>query len=164
MSSPVQAVPSPLQDFLQFLQHARDTAGIIKLVSFNLHICFQPNVLVHSVPATILESTTQYLLELSSVPRNHVEEMLAVIDQEESVLCSRLELHAFTIVYEILSLTEEGSAYERGLALLTVGNSSEVHTPTLNYPAIVISNPHLFVAGKQTASCKESQAWRHGSS
>lgn len=52
--------------------------------------------------------------------------MIAVIDHEESDICSRLELQAFTVVYEILSLTEEGSAYERGLALLTVGYSSKL--------------------------------------
>ena len=129
MSSPVQAVPSPLRDFLEYLLHSRDTAGIIKLVYFHLSRCFNPHVLVHRVPATILENTTQYLSELSSVPINHVEEMLAVIDHEESVICSRLELRTFTVVYEILSLTEEGSAYERGLALLTVGTFSKVQAP-----------------------------------
>ena len=138
MSSPVQVVPSPLRDFLEYLLHSRDTAGIIKLVYFRLSRCFKPHVLVHRVPATILENTTQYLSELSSVPRNHVEEMLAVIDHEESVICSRLELRTFTVVYEILSLTEEGPAYERGLALLTVGKSSKVHTPKLNYTAIIM--------------------------
>ncbi|MCJ1468334.1 hypothetical protein MMC07_006962 [Pseudocyphellaria aurata] len=101
MSSPMQAVPFPLQAFLESLQQSGDNGAIIK------------------VPAKLIEKTTQYLSELSSVPRNHVEAMLAVIDRQESAICSRLELPAFTIIYEILSLTEEGSAYERGLALLT---------------------------------------------
>lgn len=164
MSSPVQVVPSPLRDFLEYLLHSRDTAGIIKLVYFRFSRCFKPDVLVHRVPATILENTTQYLSELSSVPRNHVEEMLAVIDHEESVVCSRLELRTFTVVYEILSLTEEGSAYERGLALLTVGKVPKVHTPKLNRTAIIMGGSHLFGARKQTTSCEESRAGRHGSS
>lgn len=112
----------------------------------------------------MIENITQYLSELSSVPRNHVEAMLVVIDHEEYSICSRLELRAFAIIYDILSLTEEGSAYERGLALLTVGNSSEVQSPKLNDSAIIIRKPHFFVAGKQTAGGKERRGWRHCSS
>lgn len=129
MSSPVQAVPLPLQTFFDFLLQSRDTVGMIKFVYFHLLESSQPDVLIRRVPAKILESTTEYLSELSSIPTYHVEEMLAVIEHEESAVCGRLELQAFTVVYEILSLTEEGPAYERGLALLTVLESSKIHSP-----------------------------------
>jgi hypothetical protein len=54
------------------------------------------------------------------MPISHVEAIVAALDNQDPPLCSRLDLHAFIIVYLILSRSEDCLAQQRGLALLTV--------------------------------------------
>lgn len=79
---------------------------------------------MHRIPARTLEKTKRYLSKQQYLPKTCVDGIVDSIEHENSALCRRLNPDAFLIIYKILSLAEECSAYPRGLSLLTVGKSS----------------------------------------
>lgn len=120
MSSPVQAMPSPLRDFTRFLLQSHSNSGRIKYVHFLKPVCFDLIFWLCRIPAKVLQETSKYLSSRPIIPIHHIEEIVAAIDHEEPTICCRLDLQGFLLVYRILSLTEECLAYQRGLSLLTV--------------------------------------------
>ncbi len=75
-------------------------------------------------PPKTLRETKKYLSSRPIISINIVEGIVEAIDDEKSAICSRLDLQGFLLVYEVLSLTEECLAYQRGLFLLAVGSSA----------------------------------------
>lgn len=68
----------------------------------------------------IEDGVKRHLLPQATMSTSYVEAIVAALDHQEPSLCSRLDLHAFIIVYLILSKAKDGAAQQRGLALLTV--------------------------------------------
>ena len=80
---------------------------------------------LNRIPITVEDAVKRDLLPQSTMSISCVEAIVAALDHQEPSLCSRLDLHAFIIVYLILSKAEDCAAQQRGLALLTVRVSLE---------------------------------------
>lgn len=132
MSSPVPPMPSPLLDIIAILQRLSKGTGTIKFVHLYSKTYSSPDFLVHRIPAKIWRNTKRYLSEQPYLLMTHVEGIVASLEHEESALCRRLDPAAFLMIYKILSLAEECLAYQRGLSLLSVGNS----LGTFTYPVL----------------------------
>lgn len=114
------AAPSALLDLVQFLRHSQETVGLVKSEIYTAMPDSPTKTLLDRIPIAIEDAVKRDLLPQSTMSINYVEAIVVALDHHEPSLCSRLDLHAFIIVYLILSKAEDCVAQQRGLALLTV--------------------------------------------
>ena len=76
--------------------------------------------LVIRIPKPIIDEVKPHITPKSYVPTGFLEALVQAIDHDEPSVCRRLDLHAFTIVYLVMSRSEESLALQRGFFLLAV--------------------------------------------
>ena len=118
-----KTVSADLLDLVHFLRLSRESVGVITSVisdcmarSLSLLIDASTN----RIPPTIKDALKRDLSPQRTMPISHVEAIIAALDHQGASFCRRLDLHAFIVVYLILSRSDDCVAQQRGLALLTV--------------------------------------------
>lgn len=81
---------------------------------------FRTNLATERIPTSIRDSIKQYIRLQSHISSTYVNAVVNAIDHHDPSLCNRLDLSTFTIVYLILSLSQDCLAQHRGMALLAV--------------------------------------------